>query len=66
MRIGLGTVIFVALMGPVVWFVIAGAERRKRMGLRCPRCSVLFNQVTMKAAIKTGKCARCKESVIAD
>ena len=66
MRVALGAGVIIVLLGPLVWFALAGAERRKRMGLRCPSCNVLFNRASMKEILKTGKCTKCGDAVIAD
>jgi len=66
LRLALGIVIFAFTFGPVFWFVLGSAEMRKRMNLRCPHCGGLFNQVTMKHAITTGKCKRCDKAVFED
>lgn len=66
LRVVFGVLIPVVLMGPLVWIALAGGKMRERLGLRCPHCESLFNQVTMKEAIDTGKCKRCQKMIFED
>jgi hypothetical protein len=42
LRVVFGILIFVVLIGAVVWNALAGAEMRKRLNLRCPHCGALL------------------------
>src|SRR3569832_2946409 len=63
LRAVFGVLILIVMYGSVVWAALAGAEVRKRLNLRCPHCGVLFNQVTMKRALASGKCKRCQKMI---
>jgi phage FluMu protein Com len=66
LRVVFGVLILVVLMGPLVWVALAGGKMRDRLDLRCPHCGALFNQVTMKEAIDTGRCKRCGKMIFED